>query len=542
MSDPIRGNENSGFTRGDLLKRAAAGGLVIASGSVLAACGSSGSTAGGTATGGSTASAGKPVMGGNLRVGMVGNGTAETLNPSIGVVPIDAARAFNLFEGLVYCDTKNKIQPMLAEEWEPNKDATVWNIKLRKGVTFHNGKPFGADDVIFSLRAMGSPSNFGHSSVTNIKLKDLKKVNEHEVEVPLYTPNGRLLDLFAYFNQLMVQDGETNFDNPVGTGPFQFKSFTAGRQSIFTRYADYWDSHKPYVDQLEIISIDEDSARLNALKAGEIDLMSQLSFPDAKAELAAGSPSIQVFQGKSPTFYTFYMDQSKPPFDDVRVRQAMMAAIDREKLIEVALDGFGNPGKDIGGRGLELFAESLPEKKQDIEKAKSLLKEAGLSSVDVTLSTSPIFAGFVESATQLQQQVKEAGFNVTLKEVQPSQYLVPPPGGLWLTMQFGQDKWPTPSLQSYYTQALVKGAPYNESHEENAAAGKLVKAAIEAVSQEDQEKRWLEVQEYQYNEGGNLIWAQPENVDAGAKNIAGLDPGGIFELGNFQFKNVWFSS
>lgn len=540
MSQPLPSNGKDGFTRADLLKRAAAGGLVIAGGSLLAACGSSGS--GSVAATGSTSAEGKPKPGGELRVGMVGNGTAETLNPTIGVVAIDAARAFNLFEGLVWTDTNNKLQPLLAEEWEPNKDATVWTIKLRKGVTWHDGKPFGADDVIYSLRAMGSPANFGHPSVTNINLRELKKINEHEVQVPLFSPNGRLLDLFAYFNQVMIQDGEKSFEPPIGTGPFKYESFTPGRQSVFTRYADYWDASKPYVDTLKIISIDEDSARLNALKAGEIDLMSQLAFPDAKAELAAGSPSIQVYQGKSPTFYTFYMDQSQPPFDDVRVRQAMMSAINRQELVDVGLDGFGTVGNDIGGKGLELFDESLPPKEQDIEKAQSLLKEAGHSTVDVTLTTSPIFAGFVESATLLQQQVKEAGFNVNLKQVQPSQYLVPPPGGLYLTLQMGQDKWPIPTLMSFYTQSLVKGAPYNETHEENPSFQKLLNSAIAAISPADQEKRWNEVQEYQYNEGGNLIWSQPENVDAGAKNVAGLIPGGVFELGNFQFKNVWFSS
>lgn len=473
---------------------------------------------------------------------LTGNGTAETLNPTIGVVAIDAARTFNLYEGLVWTDTNNKLQPLLAEDWEHNKDGTVYRLKLRKGVTFHDGKPFGADDVIYSLKAMGSPANFANPSVTNIKLRDMKKINEHEVEIPLYTPNGRLLDLFAYFNQVMYQDGEKNFDDPVGTGPFKFKSFTPGRESVFVKFPDYWNAPKPYVDVLRIISIDDDTARLNAVKAGEADLMNGLAFPDAKAELASGSPSIQIYQGKSPTFYTIYMDQSKPPFNDVKVRQAMMAAVDRQAMVDVALDGFGTVGNDIAGVGLELFDESLPPKEQDIEKAKSLLREAGQTSVDVTLTTSPIFAGFLESAQLLQQQVKEAGFNVNLKQVQPSQYLVPPPGGLYLTMQLAQDKWPIPTLMSFYNQCLVKGTPYNESHEENPKFQKLLNAAIEALTPEDQEKRWAEAQEYQYNEGGNLIWSQPENVDAGASNVAGLVPGGVFELGNFQFKNVWFSS
>jgi peptide/nickel transport system substrate-binding protein len=536
MTEATSGAGDRGITRAQLLKRAALGGAVLAGADLLAACGASSST-GGT----SSASQGAPKRGGHLRVGMTGNGTAETVNPTIGVVAIDAARALNLFEGLVWTDQHNQLKPLLAVDWSPNKDGTLWTIKLRRGVTWHNGKTFTADDVIYSLRAMGSPANFGNPSVTTVNLKDLKKVNDYEVKVPMLSPNGRLLDLFAYFNQVMIQDGEKKFSPPIGTGPFKFESFTPGRQSVFTRNANYWQTGKPYVDSLEIISIDEASARLNALKSGQIDMMDSVAFPDAKAELAAPSGSINIYNAKTPTFYTFYMDQATAPFNDVRVRQAMMYAVDRQALINDALDGFGSLGNDLPGKGLPLFDSSLPQKQQDIEKAKSLLKQAGHTTVNVTLTTSPIFEGFPESATLLQQQVKSAGFNVALKQVQPSQYLTPPPGGVYLKLPFGQDKWPIPTLQSFYTQALVANAPYAESHESNPTFEKTLRQAIAAIDPGEQQKLWNQVQEYQYTQGGNVIWSQPNNIDAGAKNVAGLIPGGIYELGNFQFKDVWFT-
>ena len=537
MTEGTSGAGDRGLTRAQLLRRAALGGAVLAGADLLAACGASSTT-----KGTSSMAKGAPKRGGHLRVGMTGNGTAETVNPTIGAVAIDAARILNLFEGLVWTDLHNQLRPLLAVDWAPNKDGTLWTIKLRRGVTWHNGKTFTADDVIYSLRAMGSPANFAHPSVTTVNLKDLKKVNNYELQVPLLSPNGRLLDLFAYFNQVMIQDGEKKFSPPIGTGPFKFESFTPGRQSVFNRNADYWQGPKPYLDSLEIISIDDPTARLNALKSGQIDMMDSVAFPDAKAELAAPSGSINLYNAKTPTFYTFYMDQTTAPFNDVRVRQAMMSAIDRQALIDNALDGFGSLGNDIPGKGVPLFDSSLPQKHQDIDKAKSLLKQAGHRTVDVTLTTSPIFAGFPESATLLQQQVKPAGFNVSLKQVQPSQYLTPPPGGVYLKLQFGQDKWPIPTLQSFYTQALVPGATYNESHESNPAFGKMLRKAIAAIDPDQQQKLWNQVQEYQYTQGGNLIWAQPNNIDAGAKNVAGLTPGGIYELGNFQFKNVWFTS
>jgi peptide/nickel transport system substrate-binding protein len=225
----------------------------------------------------------------------------------------------------------------------------------------------------------------------------------------------------------------------------------------------------------------------------------------------------------------------------VKVRQAMMAAVDRQALIDGALSGFGTLGKDIAGKGLPFFADGLPNKKQDIAKAKKLLAAAGKPSVNVTLTTSPVFPGFVESATLLAQQVKEAGFNVKIKQVQPAQYLVPPPGGLYLTMQMGQDKWPMTSLQSYYTQALVKGAIYAETHWIDPAADALLQKAIAATNPAKQTALWKQVQKIQYDRGGNLIFAQPDNLDALSKKVAGMKPGGPFELGGFSFWDAYFA-
>jgi peptide/nickel transport system substrate-binding protein len=527
--------EDRGITRAQLLRRAAATGAFLAGADLLAACGGASS---GSATSSTTAQ-GTPKRGGHFRVGMIGNGTAETLNPTVAVVAIDAARAYNLFDGLVWCDQSNVIQPRLAVEWMPNSDATVWTIKLRQGVTWHDGKTFTADDVIYSLRAMGSPTNFGNPSVVNIKLRDLKKINPYELQVPLLSPDARLLDLFAYFNQVMIQDGEKTFSHPVGTGPFMYQSFTAGRQSIFTRNPNYWMTGKPYVDSLEIISITDDSARLNALQSGQVDAMDSLAFPDAKANLSGGS-TINVLNASTPTFYTFYMNCAAPPFNDVRVRQAMMAAVNRQALINDALDGFGTLGNDIGGKGLPFFDSGLPQKTQDIEKAKSLLKAAGHTTLQVTLSTSPLFVGFVESATVLAQQVSAAGFQVQLKTIQPSQYLTPPPGGVYLKLPFGQDKWPVPSLRSYYTQALTPNAPYAETHFADPTFQKLLSQAIGTIDPTKAQDYWNQVQTIQYNEGGNLIFAQPNNIDATSKKVAGLKPGGPFELGGFSFWDVYF--
>ena len=185
------------------------------------------------------------------------------------------------------------------------------------------------------------------------------------------------------------------------------KSFTPGRQSVFVKNPNYWVSGKPYVDSLTIDSIDDNTARLNALLSNQIDAMAQLPTQQAKAHAATGD--ITVLVAPSPQAMMFYMDTTKAPFTDPRVTLAMKLIADRKALVESAISGYGTVGNDIFGAGLPFYDKSLPQRVQDIEKAKSLLKAAGQSNLTVQLNTSPIFPGFVEAATLLAQQAKKAG-------------------------------------------------------------------------------------------------------------------------------------
>lgn len=539
MNDPA--SERTGgvgldrLTRADLLKRMGAIGAMVGMGDLLAACSDDTEST-------PPPFSGKPKRGGNLRVGLLGNGPAETMNPGLGVSIIDAARMYNHYDGLVWVNQKNKLVPYLATDWSASSDAMLWRIKLRKDVTFHNGKPFTADDVIYTFRSWGKPSNFAHPSSIPLDLKGLKKVNSHEVAVPLLTPNGNLMDLFTYFNQMMIQDGETDFRRPVGTGPFKLESFTAGQRSKSVRNENYWQSGKPYVDSLEIIAITDDGARVNALRGGQVDLIGGLPYAEGRAARKSGDKTIKVLTGPTPSFYNFYMGCKTAPFNDVKVRQAMMAAIDRQGLIDGAFDGFGSVGNDIPGKGLPFFDSSLPQKVQDIEKAKSLLKAAGHDTLPVTLTTAPGSPGQQQAAQVLAQQVAPAGFKVSIKQIQGAAYLTPPPAGVYTTLAFAQDSWPISSLQSFYTQTLLPGAPYNETQFDDPQFNKIVNQAIGTLDETKAQELWSEAQKIQYDRGGNLIYSQTDWVDGSSPKVAGLVEGGPFDLGGFSFWDVFFTS
>jgi peptide/nickel transport system substrate-binding protein len=485
------------LSRRRLLQRMAAAGLALGSSGLLAACGGDGGSSG-SGGGGSQSGGGGVNRGGRLRVGHVGAGKGESFNPGRGSSFIDASRYFNLFDPLSRVSPTLEIEPGLALEWNPNNDSTVWELKLRPDVTWHDGKPFTADDVIYTLQEMNDAKHISHSSITNIKLGDVKKLNDLTLQIPLKAPNARLFDSFVQQNTVIVQDGAKDFSQPVGTGPFMFESFSVGERSLCKRNPNYWEEGKPYVDEWEDISIDDNAARLNALLAGEIDMMSQLPFAQAKDQQQRGE--IQVLAADSPAIQVFIMAVDIAPFDDERVRQAFRLIPDRQALIDGALFGFGTVGNDLAGQGLPFFAEELPEREQDLDQARSLLKQAGAENLEVTLHTSDIVPGFVEAATLLAQQAKGAGVSIEVKKEPASAYF--DTSLLYTKLDFAQSFWTFSSLPIWYEQSLLSDAVWNETHWRDPSFDKLIRDAQGAPDESTATELWGRVQQIQYDRGG----------------------------------------
>ena len=476
-----------------------------------------------------------PKHGGRLRVGHVGAGKGESFNPARGSSFIDASRYYNLYDPLVRVNPDFSQSPGLALEWKPSADATTYEIRLRPGVKWHDGSPFTADDVIWTLRQMGDLKHVGHAAVANIKLAQVKKKGPLVVQVPLKSPDARLSDSFVQQNTVITKNGYKNFAKPIGTGPFKFKSFEIGVRSLCLRNPDYWENGKPYVDEWEDISIDDNSARLNALLGGQIDMMSQLDFAQARAQKS--KKKIQVIDAPSPAYQVFIMRTDRPPFDNVDVRQAMRLIVDREALINVALGGFGTPGNDLFGYGLPYYAKSLPVRKQDIGQAKSLLKKAGKSNLAVTLQTSDIVPGFTAAATLLAQQAAQAGVKVTIKKEPANAYF--DTSLLYTKMDFAQSYWTTGSLAAWYSQALASDAVWNETHFKVPTFDKMVRQAIGARTVDQATEQWLKVQNVQYERGGYIGWANQNIVDAASNKVKGVKASAFFNLGGFNYRDVW---
>ena len=189
------------------------------------------------------ASAGTPVKGGTLRAGFVGGGTAETLNPLIGVTPIDQGRIQNLYDPLVLVNADLSTSPGLALEWNPQqrRDLVRGQAAPRRHVPQRQVVRRRRRDLLDPADGEAAPASRCRSSPA-IDLKGLKKVNELTVVIPLTAPDADLAANFTYYNTWIIQDGETNFKNPVGTGPFMASTFTPGQQSLFKKNPNYWVS------------------------------------------------------------------------------------------------------------------------------------------------------------------------------------------------------------------------------------------------------------------------------------------------------------
>jgi peptide/nickel transport system substrate-binding protein len=516
------------LSRQDLLKATAAAGIA-------------GVLAGGLGgLSGPAAAAAKPKPGGRLRLAVIGGGTAESFDPGKVGLSADAgyARAQGVFDRLV------EIRPdlsgydlSLAESFESNPKATVWTIRVKPGITFHDGKRLTADDVIYTIkRAAGDPSNGAYIFTKAFDVKGIKKLDSRTLRLPLRRPIAGLEQyFFTAYGMSIVQDGATDFKKPIGTGAFMFDSFTVGQSSVMKKNPDYWQSGKPYLDELEINSLMDPNARLNALRSGSVDAVSFVPFPDARRLRGGGDIVLLISDAPSHVYFTMRVDQK--PFDNNDVRQAMRLIADRKALVDTVNVGFGSLGNDIRFPHTEFYDTRLPQRKQDIDKAKFLLKRAGAEGLKVTLYASDWGPGMLTSATVFAEQAKAAGVQITIDNTAGNNYLA----NKYLKVAFGQSfatPFPIPVM---YSLQLVTGGIWNETHWEKPSYDKLVAAAQGERNPAKARDLWFEAQKIVWDQGGDLIWGTTPFVDGLAKNVRGATPNRFAALSGFDFRKYWLA-
>jgi peptide/nickel transport system substrate-binding protein len=524
-----------GMTRADLVKRAAALGLVTSAASL------------GPLTEAALARS-QAKRGGTFRLAVSG-GSTDFIDGQHIVAKSDIARLMTGWDGLAYFDENYRIRLSLAEELEAEK-ANQYLIRVRGGIEFHNGKTLTIDDVIYSIKRTKNQKLklFGNAGFGAIDLKKIKKLDSRTARFTLSRPDVTLMEAFAQYFQGIVPDGyQPNAVGKgplrfIGTGPFKVKSFTPGRESVHVRNENYWRTGQPYFDEVRIINFPDDAAKVNALLSGQIDAMTDVPF--AQVPVVRRRSNLKVYTAQTGAWTPLCMRVDTAPFNDVRVRRALRLLINRPQVVQQGLSGFGRVGNDIYSPFDPAYAgDEFPQRRYDPQQARSLLKAAGQEGLAIELITSPADTGMVEGATIFAANAKAGGVNVTVKNVDGGTIY----GDQYLKWPFSADYWGTRNYLQQVASGVLKSAPFNETHWDAYPGYKrfesLYRQALATVDEKKRAQIIKDMQRMEYQDGGLIIWGFKNLTDAYATKIGGfkIDRGtlNLNKYGN-GFRTIYF--
>jgi peptide/nickel transport system substrate-binding protein len=300
------------------------------------------------------------------------------LDPTAGAAAaIREVTYANVYEGLTRFAADGSILPGLASSWEIAPDGLSWVFNLRPGVTFQDGTPFTAEDVAFSFeRAMAEDSTNAQKQLFE-GINSVNVIDDVTVEIGLDAPKGSLLFNLAWGDAVILSpaSAETNRTNPVGTGPFRFAQWVQGDRVELVAYEDYW-GEKPKLEKVTFKFISDPTAAFAAMMAGDLDAFPVFPAPENLAQFEA-DPRFQVVVGTTEGETILAINNARAPFDDIRVRQAIAHAIDRQAIIDGAMFGYGTPIGSHFAPHHPAYEDLTGLSEYDPEKARALLAEAG---------------------------------------------------------------------------------------------------------------------------------------------------------------------
>ena len=490
---------------------------------------------------GDTVPAGSPQQGGTLRVGVVGS-TNDLMDGQYIVSRADQARLVSGWESLANYDDDFNIsfEHGLAEEIEvvaPDK----YVIRLKEGIEFHNGKTVGADDLIYSFQRLIDPElGIAPNLLEFINNDSMTKLDERSVEFQLLAPNLTFPIGLANYGATVVPVDYARFDgdvsNQVGTGAYKLQSFTPGSESVHVRNENYWG--ESYLDEIQIIDFADQSALVNALSSGDIDVA--LDVPFAQAGTIESNPDLNLLESTAGNWQTITMRIDVAPFDDVRVRQAMRLIVDREEMVERVLSGHGTIGNDMYGLLDSSYPDDFPQREQDIEAAKALLEEAGQAGASFELFAPDDTAGLPEYITAFAAQAQEAGINVTATVLDGGTYW----GDEYTQRAFATSFWSTRPYLNQVGAGSLPTATYTETKWPPADSNfqELYDQALAETDDGARNAIIREMQMLEYEEGGNIIAYFQNLLDGYGTYVKGaVARPNLLNFDHFGrgWKNIW---
>lgn len=370
---------------------------------------------------GARAQAKTPVRGGALSV--VFAGAVDTLDPHKMLSAQGQQFSFAVFEALTELDDNNMPAPRLATAWTAEKGGLEWVFTLRQGVKFHDGGDFTSADVVATIERSFDDSLGLRSKDAFGPVKAVRAEGPHAVRLIMSQPCAETPALVANGWAMIVsaKNMKSLESNPIGTGPFRFKSFEPGASATVVRNENYWLPGVPYLDSVRIVAISQSVAQQAALRSGDVQIVEFLS-ADSYLTLSR-TKGVKAWSLPVGQYHTLAMNGKLAPFDKPKVREAFRYLMDRDTLLASALLGQGTLGNDVALFKSSPYYKPLPQNKQDLPKARKLLEEAGVASLNLEVYTTSDRPPSPKMAVALQQGAAQIGVNLTIRDVPYSEYV-----------------------------------------------------------------------------------------------------------------------
>jgi peptide/nickel transport system substrate-binding protein len=393
------------------------------------------------------ASAQTPKTGGRLIFALEAD--VSTMNPFVRMLSTDELMRSLMYETLFNHDLKEKIVPALGESWTISKDGLEYVIRLRQGVKFHNGEELTAEDVKWSAEYAMDPKN-GATGFGLLKpVESITVLDKSRIRFKLKEPTAPFLSSLASIRTFVVVPknsvpvgAKTVPAYPPGTGPFGFKAWETGVQTVLVRHKDYWQKGLPYLDEVVFKPVEDATVRLSSLRAGDVHIIERTPYSFVGKIKSGELGAIRVVEAKSAGFKRLIFNVLQPPFDNRALRLAVAHAIDKKQYLQGAFWGFGSPVDQRYPAGSAWFVK-MAERPRDVTKVKAMLKEAGIGDVETELLGQQ---GDESEQQILQQQLSSAGVKMKVKLMEYGSYVEKQNQRDWQMIIFGGRMQPDPHL------------------------------------------------------------------------------------------------
>jgi peptide/nickel transport system substrate-binding protein len=477
----------------------------------------------------------EPKKGGTLNIGIAGGSTTDSLDVTTYTDSMAFNVAFAMMNQLIETDPNNKQIPSLFKSWEASDGAKKWVFKVQEA-EFHNGKSLDSEDIVYSInlhRGEGSKSGAASGLKT---ITDVKATAKDEVTITLSEGDADFIYPISDYHVLVVPKDFTDWSKPIGTGPYTFGSWDPGVSANVKKFANHWNPNRGHVDEVNFTCINDTAQRMNAIVAGQVDIIHRVDTATIDLIKAVPTLALVMAHGGYHAIYAARCDMA--PFNDPNLRLAVKHAIDREQLLKALFNGYGAIGNDSPIPPSDpYFANELEQTKYDPDKAKFYLKKAKIDAPVVLSASDAAFNGAVDAALLFQANAKAAGVDFQVKKEPADGFW----DNVWLKAPFCESYWGgRPAATQMFTTAYKSDAAWNETGYKVEKFDKLLAEAKVTVDEAKRAPMIKELQKMVHEDGGAIIPAFKDWVDATATKVKGYLPHAMFDLCNGRAaEKVW---